>query len=430
MNSIFIQVILNYISNHFRDYENKSILMNKYRELLELFDRMTRNIVKRRPESCHKILEDQHLWAFNKKECEVINIIKKFCRNRCEECLNNLLNQISHITKHLFLFKKFYSLKYNNNNANAIIITNDDQIYGLGYNCEGVLGFGHENEVKELTIVSELCNKGIVDFKNSISHTIAQTCDGKLYSWGSNAFGILGNGEEDWELYKPKMNQFLKDKIIIEISCGINHTIVLTNHGEVYGWGDNRFGQIGNRKSGEDECEAHSYFINEFNGEKVISISCGGWHSLALTQSGNAYSWGQNKYRQLGRNTSGNMHSSYPKQIEIIGDIIFNQISCGPLHSLLLSRDGNIYVFGSNSNSELGIITTTYRQIIPIQLSHTFKFKQIASHNRYCFSCALSINGLYYIWGKVSEKEIIRKPKETQFKSFNEIFINYFGITY
>jgi len=65
---------------------------------------------------------------------------------------------------------------------------------------------------------------------------------------------------------------------------------------------------------------------------------------------------------------------------------------------------------------------------MPIKLIHSSKFIDIASHDSY-ISSALSTDGLFYVWGQCG-KELITKPKETDFKSFNDIFGNYSRITY
>ncbi len=91
-----------------------------------------------------------------------------------------------------------------------------------------------------------MCFKGIKDFKNGYSHVIALTNDGKVYCWGYNIWGVLGNGKNEWKTYEPELNQYLSDKNIIDISCGSYPSLVLSNSGELYAWGWNNCGQIGN----------------------------------------------------------------------------------------------------------------------------------------------------------------------------------------
>ena len=101
------------------------------------------------------------------------------------------------------------------------------------------------------------------------------------------------------------------------MSCGCCHSLVLTLEGEAYGWGHNGFGQIGKSKSDNNNYQLIPYFINEFDGEKVKSISYGNLHSLALTESGSVYSWGSNSWGQLGRNSSKDNSLNCPKLVEL-----------------------------------------------------------------------------------------------------------------
>jgi alpha-tubulin suppressor-like RCC1 family protein len=142
----------------------------------------------------------------------------------------------------------FYVFEDYENKKNVFIVTNDDKVFAFGNNDFGDLGFGNNNKVNELTINEELCHKQIIDFKNSSKHVIARTIDGKVYCWGYNEFGYLGNGKTDWETYSPELNEYLSNKYINDICCGSGHTLVLTNIGEVYAWGWNEFGPIGYRR--------------------------------------------------------------------------------------------------------------------------------------------------------------------------------------
>jgi nitrite reductase/ring-hydroxylating ferredoxin subunit len=101
-------------------------------------------------------------------------IIKKF--KVLKELKEEFLNEI----KLLYVFKDF------GNYNNVLIVTNDDKIFAFGDNCFGVLGFGNNNTVNELTINEELSKKQIVDFKNGSKHVIARTINGKVYCWGQS----------------------------------------------------------------------------------------------------------------------------------------------------------------------------------------------------------------------------------------------------
>jgi alpha-tubulin suppressor-like RCC1 family protein len=193
------------------------------------------------------------------------------------EVLNNLKEEFLQEIKLLYAFKNF----------NLFFVTKDDKVFAFGSNDCGVLGFGNEENVNELTLNEELSNKNIIDFKNSNYCVIARTINYKIYCWGINAHGSLANGKINWKVSKPELNNYLSDKKIIDICCGYEHTIVLTNNAEVYSWGGNEWGQIGN---GTHKEQSTPIKVNGFN-ESVVQISCGGYHSMALTESGRVFSW-------------------------------------------------------------------------------------------------------------------------------------------
>jgi alpha-tubulin suppressor-like RCC1 family protein len=312
---------------------------------------------------------------------------------------------------------------------NVFFITEEDQIYAFGNNSYAQLGFGHNRAVKEPRILSELCDKNIIAFANSLCHVIALSSYGKIFCWGSNNWGLLGIGSEENRHYKPIANLHLNNEIFIDICCGFGHSLVLTTFGEVYSWGSNNFGQIGN------ECNDNQitpFKVNGFRGKKVSMISCGSHHSLALTECGQVYSWGRNEFGQLGlRNT---IQTNKPNLVKIVDEnnytIIIEKISCGTAHSLLLSTYGDIYLFGYNRLGQLGT-GTMQDETSPKKISTNNNFIDIASHwtsKSFPFATALSFNGIYYIWGERGE-EINLSPKQTNFESFIHIFAYYTQIT-
>jgi alpha-tubulin suppressor-like RCC1 family protein len=317
----------------------------------------------------------------------------------------------------------FYIFKDNENNINVFILKNDGNIYAFGSNINGVLGFGHKNNVKTPTINVELSNKQIIDFKNSHHHVIARSIDGKIYSWGSNYQGRLGNGFEDKNIYEPKLNEYLKTEKIVDICCGEAHSVALTNDGAVFSWGWNHFGQVGSES--EKACEPIPLKVLGFNNEKIIMISCGLRHSIALTEYGRLFTWGDNRNGQSG---IGSRNKSYkPVVIKFDQNLFIEKISCGAKYSLLISRDENIYVFGDNEFGQLGMGDRENR-MFPKKLNFTRKFTEIATHSQNNISTAVSKDNIFYIWGMCGNEQIL-EPKETKLECAEDIFQTFLGIT-
>jgi RCC1 and BTB domain-containing protein len=313
----------------------------------------------------------------------------------------------------------------------AIIVTNNDKVFTLKKNytmesmpfasmikrIENIFG------VNEPMILIELCDQKIIDIASGDNHFLALTKSGKCFSWGSNSCGKLGFHVDDEDFpgyYKPKIiNAPIYEKVV-QISCGSDHSLLLTKSGDLYGFGRNKYGQIG---CGNNINQWEPIKINRFTEKKIISIACGGQHSLALTDTGKVYSWGFNKTGQLGIDNTVNTIENTPVKINLSEDLIIKSISCGFAHSLLLTTDGDIYAFGCNKFCQLGK-ETEFFQSNPIKINGFQKFKEIACHNMKNISVAKSIYDYCYVWGEC-EKKSFSTPNRTEIKSIHEVFTKY-----
>jgi alpha-tubulin suppressor-like RCC1 family protein len=315
---------------------------------------------------------------------------------------------------------KFLTVEY----RNIIIVTKDNKVYqfeeyvdktysSLAYTSDELV----VKQIINQSIIDELCDKDVVDIKSGSLHSIARTSDGKLYIWGVCDYGVLGLGVNNKYVYRPVINLYLNDLEIIDMSCGALHTLVLTSNGDIYSWGLNDFGQTGNGSDSE-----YQLIPIKINSEKFKAISCGSWHSMALTEDGRVFCCGKNDNGTLGDGCATN--SNELKYINI-NNFIIEKIGCGLSHSLLLSNEGEIYVLGERVKKE-----SEEKGLKRQKLNHSNKFCDIATHRSCDFFAALSENGIYHVWGKFDKKDdIIYEPKETNYKSFNEIFIKYSQIT-
>lgn len=109
-------------------------------------------------------------------------------------------------------------------------------------------------------------------------------------TWGRNDFGQLGNGTREFK-EKPRFNHPFRHRII-QISAGSEHVVALSSVGLVLTWGGNRKGQLGD---GQFTSRCEPQFISELKHRPIASIYCGESHSLALTAGGDVYSWGENR---------------------------------------------------------------------------------------------------------------------------------------
>jgi translation initiation factor 2 beta subunit (eIF-2beta)/eIF-5 len=290
-----------------------------------------------------------------------------------------------------------------------IIITNEDLFYCIDIENENIPSFiiNNDNSSIESMIVKDLCHKKINDIKiNYLSN----------YCFARNEYNIYY-----YDIKYGVMKEYVSEEKIIDICCGRRHSILLTQSGKVYEYNVN---DNERKNSVKYSCfELTSLKNYNFENEKIVMISCGdvdslggGMHSLALTESGRVFGWGDNDRGQLGIGI-GVDDSSEPIIVKL-NDLKIKKISCSRKHSLLLSWDGDIYSFGWNAFGEVGNGTRVQR--FPIKLELYSKFIDIASHPDYRILMCQSIDGTYYVWGDFGDT-YCSSPQSTKYESFEDI---------
>jgi hypothetical protein len=292
------------------------------------------------------------------------------------------------------------------NKENLFIITKGDMFYCIDINNENISSFikNNDNSVIESMIIKDLCLKQINDLN------IGYNCRG-YYCFASNEYNIYY-----YDIEYGVMKGYISEEKIIDISYYYKHSIFLTQSGKVYEYEVNEYERENSEKY--IDFKLKSFKNNSFENEKIVMISCGGYHSLALTESGRVFYWGYNELRALCVNVG---YLSEPVIVKLNG-LKIKKISCGRAHSLLLSDVGNIYAFGWNTYGEIGNGTEKSRRF-PVKLELKKKFIDIASHPYYEISMSQSIDGIYYVWGYFEGKKVL-SPQPTKYESFEEILIS------
>ncbi len=190
----------------------------------------------------------------------------------------------------------------------------------------GILAEGSE------AIPSNLTNRFIIE--ESTSGVI--TKEGDLYMWGKNDCGQVGNGNKEDVLSPVKVLENVK-----YLDITYNRSGAITNDGSLYLWGYNWGGEIGNGEQTTNQLTPVKVMDN------VTALSLGGDHSGALTTDGTLYLWGSNASGQLG------VPGGHTTPVKVMEDVV--SFDLGDHTSMALKSDGTLWVWGGNPNGELGL---------------------------------------------------------------------------
>ncbi|XP_060103053.1 probable E3 ubiquitin-protein ligase HERC6 [Heteronotia binoei] len=183
-------------------------------------------------------------------------------------------------------------------------------------------------------------------------HSLAICSNGRVFSWGAGTSGQLGTGELKDRLIPKKIDGLSTCKVI-QVTCGHYHSIALTKDGRVFSWGQNVYGQLGIGK--EDSSHGQPQHVSALNGIPLAQVAAGGAHSFALSLSGIAYGWGRNNMHQLGLSQSDPKEQVFkPHSVAALRSLHVIYISCGAEHTAVLTQDGSVFTFGDDSAGQLG----------------------------------------------------------------------------
>jgi len=203
--------------------------------------------------------------------------------------------------------------------------------------------------------------------------------DGDLYAWGDNTFGELGDGTRITRLMPVKI-PFDKG-VISSVSAGLGFSLVLTTDGKLWSFGLTL-------------SPDHLYQTTPVQVlDSVKAISAGTDFALAIKNDGTVWAWGNNTSGQLG-DESTEQRLSFIQVANLSG---ITQVSAGADHSMALDQNGKVWTWGANTYGQLGTGDNADKNTA-VQLTQLANIKQISAG--YEYSLALDTGGKAYAWGK------------------------------
>jgi alpha-tubulin suppressor-like RCC1 family protein len=229
--------------------------------------------------------------------------------------------------------------------SHSLALKEDGSVWAWGFNHYGQLGNGKTGTSSNVPFKVGSLGTGARGIAAGYHFSLALMKNGTVKSWGSNTDGQLGNGTNT-SRDTPGAVRGLANVKAIATDSYAEFALALTSNATVKSWGYNGFGQLG-----DGTYTNRSTPVGVKNLTNVKAVAAGGYHSLALLKSGKAKSWGPNDFGALGdggtttwRNTPG----------PVLGLSNVRSISGGAYHSLAVLESGNARSWGNNEHGQLG----------------------------------------------------------------------------
>jgi alpha-tubulin suppressor-like RCC1 family protein len=239
-------------------------------------------------------------------------------------------------------------------------------------------------------------------------HSAALTQMGRLYLWWDNEDGQLGSDDTLPHLYPLDITDnfnLVGEEKIVKVELGNYFSSVLTSSGRLFAWGYNSSGELGD---GENLSRQMPYDITANFGligeETIVDMSLGGSHTLALNSNNRLFSWGYNNNMQLGdgTTTSRNIPGDITSHFTFASGETIIQIATGNHHSAVVTSFGEVYTFGFNFYGQLGD-GSTLNKGIPTNITGQFSLGLDEKVERVTlgvhFSSAITNKSHIYTWG-------------------------------
>ena len=257
---------------------------------------------------------------------------------------------------------------------------------------EGWVVFGHTGapSIQIPTRVAGLYNIMAVA---TGGHNMALGMDGSLWTWGNNSHGQLGIGTIGGSITAPRVVDTGAVRFD-RISVGNNHSMALDTQGRVWTWGNGQSGRTGH---GDIDNRPIPTMIAGLS--NVTAISAGFEHSMVLDSHGRVWMWGRNWRGQLGDGTIIDRHT--PIQTIYFGTVTAIATATGDTAVMALDSHGRVWMWGNNTNGQLGIGVTGGSMSVPTQLNYFGTITAIATGGSsfISHSMALDTNGNIWVWG-------------------------------
>jgi alpha-tubulin suppressor-like RCC1 family protein len=251
--------------------------------------------------------------------------------------------------------------------AFSLAIGSDGKLYAWGYNQQGQLGNGPDWEgTNAVSPVVVMLPAGVHPLSISAAgdFSLAVGSDGKLYEWGSHWDGELGSWASG-NTPTPIAVPLPSGVNAVAASVGFGYGLAIGTDGKLYCWPG-----AGISVCGAGATTGQLTTVPFPVGVHPTSVAAGPSFALAIGSDGKLYSWGDNTAGELGDGQFGNLTDvAGPTAISLATGVSPKSIAVGDYFAMAIGSNGSIYTWGANTDGELGIGSTQLRATTPARVA-------------------------------------------------------------
>jgi alpha-tubulin suppressor-like RCC1 family protein len=271
------------------------------------------------------------------------------------------------------------------------------QVYCWGLNSEGQLGNGTTTSSDVPVAVTGLPTAAVQVAAGAL-HACAVLTNGKVFCWGENNDGQLGNGTTTRSLVPVKVTGL---STATAVGAGTYHSCALLSGGAISCWGDNQTGALGD---GNTTNSSSPQSVGSL-ASPAQQIAVGGYHTCALVAGSvtEVECWGDPLSGELGDGHFTEPAATSPEPVFGVGGspagtgVIPTQVAAGQQHTCAVATTGQVYCWGSNTKGQVGDGTKADRAVPALVLGLTSGPQQISEGASE--GCALNAGLGVQCWG-------------------------------